>query len=200
MIRGGSPHFDEVWGLSRSGCAAECLASTHCTAIDYAQLPSHFRRCRLHKDVPTHTLRVDNSECYLKPGAAATQPHPHSFAPPPSPAVLQSWARLHAPPPPLPSGGPHVDPVHQCATTWAANLQCQGNDIRDAGVALSADSCCHMCGVTAGCFAWTWNREYDQHCWLKRSCAAKRFDLNTESGFMETPPKAVESPSPLASD
>lgn len=71
-----------------------------------------------------------------------------------------------------------------CMTTREANMQCMGNDIRDAGYVFSGNACCLACHATVGCGAWTWNHGYDKRCWVKTSCASKQSNHKTESGFV----------------
>ena len=62
-------------------------------------------------------------------------------------------------------------------------VQCQGSDIRDGGTTADAQTCCALCGSTAGCAAWTFNAKYDQHCWLKTACDSPGSDDNVISGY-----------------
>ncbi|KAL1526280.1 hypothetical protein AB1Y20_014998 [Prymnesium parvum] len=68
--------------------------------------------------------------------------------------------------------------------TMQSNTRCNGNDIRDAGVADSAAACCSICQATEGCKAWTWDRGYDRHCNLKTVCSWPSLDSNTDSGVL----------------
>merc|ERR1719473_2002842 len=84
-------------------------------------------------------------------------------------------------------------PLDICAPV--AGLQCYGDDIRDAGVVGDAQACCHLCRQTAGCKAWTWNENIDQHCWVKRACSDARSSEGYVSGKAASPP-SPPSPSP----
>jgi len=83
-----------------------------------------------------------------------------------------------------------------CTGRKEANVQCDGNDIRNAGSVSDGDTCCRRCQATSGCRVWTWNRAYDQVCWLKTSCARKSPNPRTDSGFV-TAPRSQLSPTKL---
>ena len=82
-------------------------------------------------------------------------------------------------PPSPPGPGPSPS-----ACKVLANVQCDGDDIRDAGVVSSADACCGACKSTQSCKAWTWNRGYDRHCYVKTACSSQANDTNCDSGFV----------------
>ena len=95
--------------------------------------------------------------------------------------------------PPSPSPGP---PSGSCVTM--TGVQCVGNDIRNVGVTSTATACCQQCLSTSGCGAWTWNRDIDQHCWLKTSCS-HGYDSNVDSGTITpSPPSPTPTPTPSA--
>jgi hypothetical protein len=97
--------------------------------------------------------------------------------------------RPPAPPPPPAPPGP--------ATCEALlGMQCDGDDLHDAGPASSADDCCGKCLATTGCVWWTYNRGYDKHCWLKNKCSNLKRDSKCDSGTVGAlppgpPPAAV---------
>jgi hypothetical protein len=83
------------------------------------------------------------------------------------------------------SGFTSSRPTSQC--TVQTNTQCKGDDLRDAGRVNSADDCCSVCKSTQGCRAWTWNRGYDQHCWVKSGCSQQGYEPNCDSGVVNDP-------------
>mmetsp|Transcript_37704 Transcript_37704/g.88216 ORF Transcript_37704/g.88216 Transcript_37704/m.88216 type:complete len:457 (-) Transcript_37704:27-1397(-) len=85
--------YDELWELSLTGCADECLAYVDCVAIEYTQVPPHYKLCELHKDMPTHTVPVSGSACLLRP----SERHTRGYAAKP----MVNSQRLSPPPPPV---------------------------------------------------------------------------------------------------
>merc|ERR1711920_777765 len=65
-----------------------------CVAIEYTQISRHYRLCELHKDMPTHTVPVPGSACFLRPSelhalSRTTKPTVQWSPPPPPPPVVQ---------------------------------------------------------------------------------------------------------------
>ena len=81
-----------------------------------------------------------------------------------------------------------------CAPITGTN--CNQNDLADGGVAPSAAACCALCIARTDCFAWTWNRRRDQHCWLKKNCDGKVDDATCVSGYGARPATPAPTPPP----
>jgi len=110
-----------------------------------------------------------------------SDPKPNPPPKPPSPPPT-----LAPPPPPSP---PPPPPADECS--YSTNMQCQGGDISDAGYKSSVGECCQACLETSSCKAFTWNRGYDQHCWLKTQCATHYYDSNCDSGYATSTPTST---------
>jgi hypothetical protein len=85
-------------------------------------------------------------------------------------------------------GAPVAFDASTCTTHQG--VQCMGDDIEDAGVVASAAACCTLCNSISGCKAWTFNQDYDQHCWVRME-ASKPLQRLTGSVLQTTAAQAV---------
>ena len=61
---GGQGSYSEVWELSHERCAEACLNDRECVAYEYSTT-KRYKLCEKHKEVPSHSVPVDNSACFV---------------------------------------------------------------------------------------------------------------------------------------
>eukprot|EP00936_MAST-01D_sp_MAST-1D-sp1_P002949 g2949.t1 len=82
---------------------------------------------------------------------------------------------------PLPTT-PRPMPTGLCEKLEGVN--CNDENIRNAGTVYHESGCCALCASDPECLAWTWNRGYPgQACWIKTGCTSRTSgDANVVSG------------------